>query len=64
MDGNIEKPVWLSKAEAADYLKVGQSTINRWVDQGRLSAMKLGKFLRFLESDLQELIEKSRVNKK
>lgn len=59
----IESPKWLSKREAAVYLKIGESTLTRWVVKGRITAVKIGIFLRFLESDLIEFVERSRVNR-
>ena len=59
----IENPKWLTKAEAAEYLRIGESTLHRWVVQGRVAATKMGKFLRFLESDLVAMIERNKVNR-
>jgi excisionase family DNA binding protein len=50
----------LTVAEAASLLGVKRSTLYQWAREGRLPSVKLlGRALRFRESDLQRLINKS-----
>lgn len=37
---------WLTRREAADYLKVNIATISRWISTGRLKSFKMGPNLR------------------
>ena len=48
---------WLSIGEAVRQLKVGRTTLHRWVKQGRLPAYRLGpKAVRIRRADLERLI--------
>jgi excisionase family DNA binding protein len=40
-------------AEVADYLRVSTKTVYRWVDSGRLTAVKVGRGLRFRKVDVE-----------
>ena len=44
--------------ELADYLNVKVSTIYRWVHEGYLRPVKLGRFLRFRESAIEAWVLK------
>jgi len=49
---------WLSTKEAAQYLGVGEATIQRWVREGRLKAYRFGqRVLRIRRSDLEAIAE-------
>jgi excisionase family DNA binding protein len=50
---------WYTTQEAADYLRVSQPTIFRWMRQGTLSFYKVGSSTRFSREGLDSLIEKS-----
>jgi len=48
----------LTAAEVAEKLRVHQTTVSRWVRDGRLQAMKTpGGHLRFHRADVDELLE-------
>lgn len=49
---------WLRKKEAADYMGVSTSTVDRWVREGRLRAYYLpgGKTRRFRKADLDAAV--------
>ena len=48
---------WLSIGEAVRQLKVGRTTLHRWVKQGRLTAYRVGpKAVRIRRADLERLI--------
>jgi excisionase family DNA binding protein len=50
--------IYFTKAEAALYLRVSQSTIDRWVADGRLRRHKIDgiRSVRFIRSELDELV--------
>jgi len=43
---------WISVREAAVYLGVHEMTIRKWVDQGKLGAVRIGRCVRL---DLRQL---------
>lgn len=48
---------WLSLGEARRLLKVGRTTLHRWLKQGRLTAYRVGpKAVRIRRADLERLI--------
>lgn len=51
----------LNVAEAGEVLGVSPWTIRRWVSQGRVPFVKLGKAVRFDKEDLVKLIEQCKV---
>jgi excisionase family DNA binding protein len=42
--------------EAAQILKVSQSTIRRWINTGKLTSSKIGRLYRISGSDVQRLL--------
>lgn len=46
----------LDAGEVAAYLKVSEWTVRDWVRQGRIPHVKLGRALRFRESDLESFV--------
>jgi excisionase family DNA binding protein len=49
-------PQWFTIREAADYLRVGEPTIYRWMRDSRITFRKVGDSTRFLQEDLDELV--------
>ena len=49
---------WLTTKEGAEYLKVSEQTIFRWMRSGRLSFFKLGNATRFRRSHLDMVAQK------
>jgi excisionase family DNA binding protein len=47
---------YLTKREAAKYLKVSPRTINRWVKEGRIQAYRGPLQLRFKREDLDKAL--------
>ncbi len=57
------EPVLLRIQEAATLLKVSKWTIYRWIEEGRLSATKIGRgSLRVFQASVSGLIEEARIN--
>ena len=49
--------------EIADMLSVSDRTVRNWIDEGKISAYKLGVSYRIKESDLMNFLNDSLVNK-
>lgn len=54
---------WLTKSEAAGYLRVGSRTIDRYVDQGRITRYRIGdlRTVRFDREELDALVRPATV---
>lgn len=52
---------WFGVPGAAGYLGVVQRTIYKLVDQGDIPAFKIGRVIRIRRSDLDDFLERSRV---
>lgn len=52
---------FLTVAEVAERLRVSAMTIYRWIEEGRLPAVQIGKQYRVREDHLDEILESSRV---
>lgn len=49
----------MTVAEIAAVLRLNQQTIRNWIDQGTLPAVRIGRRVRVLRSDLDELINQN-----
>lgn len=47
----------MTVAEVVALLKLNQQTIRNWIDSGTLPALRVGRRVRVLRSDLDELID-------
>ena len=47
---------FLTVAEVAPILKLNQQTIRNWIDQGSLAALRIGRRVRVLRRDLDQLL--------
>lgn len=56
-----EEIIWMSTQEAARRLGVTPRTLYRFVDEGTLPAYKMGRVFRLKQTDVDEFIERSRV---
>ena len=56
-DRDTGRPGWFTIREAAAYLQVGEPTIYRWMRDGRMTYRKVGDSTRFLQEDLDAVIE-------
>ncbi len=52
---------WLGAPGAAEYLGVTLRTVYKFVDQGDIPAYKLGRVFRIRRSDLDDFLERCRV---
>lgn len=48
---------WYTIKEAALYLKIGEQTLYRWMRDGRITFRKVGDSTRFLQQDLDAMID-------
>lgn len=48
---------FLTVAEVAALLKLNQQTVRNWIDEGRLSALHVGRRVRIKRSDFQRFLE-------
>jgi excisionase family DNA binding protein len=55
MNTKIEAERVYTLEEAAEYLKVSYTTIQRWVNRGTIPAFKVGRFWRVYGRDLLSL---------
>jgi len=53
---------WLKTKEAAERLGTTVATIRRWIDDGRLPAVKVGSQWRVREDVLEDFIEKGKID--
>lgn len=52
---------WLTVAEAAEYLKMGRSTIYKLLKEGKLPAHKAGRAWRFDVKELDDWIKSGKL---
>jgi excisionase family DNA binding protein len=55
--GNSPKIKWFSVKEAAEFLDVGEPTLYRWMRDGKITYRKIGETTRFLQEDLDAMVE-------
>lgn len=58
---NRDEIVWMSTQEAARRLGVTPRTLYRFVDEGSLTAYKMGRVFRLKQTDVDAFIESARV---
>lgn len=54
---------WLSTADAAKYLGITTRTLYRFIDNGELVGYRFGRVIRLKQTDVDEFIESSRIEK-
>jgi excisionase family DNA binding protein len=54
---NSIKIKWFSVKDAAEYLDVGEPTLYRWMKDGKITYRKVGETTRFLQEDLDGMVE-------
>jgi excisionase family DNA binding protein len=63
MSGQVKAPEWLGIKEAAEYLRIGEPTLYRWMRDGKITYRKVGDSTRFLEEDLASAVQVVRSKK-
>jgi excisionase family DNA binding protein len=53
----VSKPKWFAIKDAADYLDVGEPTLYRWIREGKITYRKVGDSIRFLQEDLEGMVQ-------
>ena len=53
----MEQDKLLTIQEVAEVLKIAQSTIRRWLNEGKMKGVKLGRQWRVKQSELDRIIE-------
>jgi excisionase family DNA binding protein len=56
---NADTGQFLTVAEVAEMLKLNQQTVRNWIDQGSLPALRVGRRVRILRSDLEHMLEEA-----
>jgi acetyl-CoA synthetase len=54
---------FLTVKEAAAALKVENQTIKRWIREGKIDAVKIGRFYRISESAIEKAVKASTTKK-
>ena len=54
---DVKRPQWFTIRDASAYLAVGEPTLYRWMREGRITYRKVGDSTRFLQEDLDALVE-------
>jgi excisionase family DNA binding protein len=58
----VAEPIkWMSTPAVAEYLGLNIRTVYRLIDEGELRAHRIGRVIRFQESDVLAFIERSRI---
>jgi excisionase family DNA binding protein len=51
---------FLTVAEVADLLKLNQQTVRNWIDAGTMPAFRVGRRVRILRADLDQILAQGR----
>lgn len=57
------KRVYLTRKQVCDLLSISMATLHRWVANGMLTCLKVGRGSRFLQSDVEALLIPVNTNK-
>ena len=60
MDESEHDDAFLTVAEVAELLKLNQQTVRNWIDAGSLPAFRVGRRVRILRTDLEQILAKGR----
>ncbi|MFC1515063.1 helix-turn-helix domain-containing protein [Candidatus Omnitrophota bacterium] len=63
MKRKVPIPSLLSVEELADYLGLKKQTIYNWLNQGKISGIKIGKVWRFDKSDIERWLRECKRQK-
>lgn len=62
MDEENELEPFLIIAEACKILRTSETTVRRWIREGRVPCYRFGNEYKFFKSELKEFILKNKVN--
>lgn len=62
MDDDNELEQFLIITEACKILRTSETTVRRWIKEGKLPCYRFGNEYKFFKSELKEFILKSKVN--
>ena len=57
----LQNQKWLSRRETCNQLKISYPTLYKYIDSGMLTPHKVGTRVFFLASDIEELIQNSKI---
>lgn len=60
MPGSEHDDAFLTVAEVAELLKLNQQTVRNWIDAGSLPAFRVGRRVRILRTDLEQILAQGR----
>jgi excisionase family DNA binding protein len=55
--------VWLTPRDVAAQLLVSRMTVHRWIDEGKLAAVRIDRVIRIRQEDLDALIANGSTDK-
>jgi len=56
MNTLTDSSLFMTVSEVAEYLRVGKSTVWRWIDKGQLPAFRIGRSWRVRREDLERYV--------
>jgi excisionase family DNA binding protein len=59
MNSREPEESYLTVAEVAELLKLNQQTVRKWIDQGSLPALRVGRRVRIKRSDFDRVLAQS-----
>lgn len=63
MNDMVKAPEWFNIKDAANYLQIGEPTLYRWMRDGKITYRKIGDATRFLQEDLDAVVQVVRSKK-
>lgn len=58
LQGRSKLEPLLTVDELADYLKIDKRTVHRWLAEGQIPARKIGRQVRFVESEIVKWLDR------
>src|SRR6266702_3293576 len=53
--------IWLSRAEAADYLQISLPTLDKHTNQGKIPVHRVGRLKRYKKIEVSDAVSKLRI---
>ena len=61
---NEDENLYYTSEDIAKMLKISEFTVRRWIGEGKLNGLKIGKAYRFTKDDIDNFINKFKQNEK